>query len=347
MKTILIIQNKIPHYRKSLYNELSKHYDVTILHSGGKSVGKDDKYKEIVTPLRRMGPFVLQSGVLREMRTGQYDAVVVMCDLHWIANIMAVLFKKTTRFLYWGHRYSKNRLANRVREIIMRMADGVILYSDSEIDRMILRGMPKSNIFVAPNTIDVPNHSDGSSCCKDSFIFVGRAQKRKAVDVLIRAFSEILDRVPENVNINIVGSGAENDNLKTIAKNFNVSDRVIFYGEIVEDEKLKPMFQRAFAYVSPGPVGLGVLHCFAYGTPVVTGRAGKHGPEFDNISNHYNSLAYESYDEFKEMLVNLCNDKTLSATLGTAAYELYVKERTLQIMVNGFRDAIDNVREGN
>jgi len=34
MKNILIIQNEIPHYRIALYNELSKAYNVTVLHSG-------------------------------------------------------------------------------------------------------------------------------------------------------------------------------------------------------------------------------------------------------------------------------------------------------------------------
>lgn len=345
MKKILILQNMILHYRKPIYNELSKYYDVTVLHSGSKSVGNDDKYKELITPVRRMCPFFLQSGVLSEMRTGQYDVVIAMFDIHWVNNIIAVFWGSNSRFLYWGHRYSKNCIGNKLRNLLMRVSDGVVLYSEAEISRMISAEVPKSKIFVAPNTIDVSNFSDGSSAYKDSFLFTGRAQKRKKVDLLIRAFSEVLDHIPENTKLNIVGSWQENNNLKTLAEHLKVSDRVVFHGEITDHEKLKTLFHHAYAYVSPGPVGLGVLHSFAYGVPVVTNYLGKHGPEFDNLSDGKNALLYKTYDEFKEVLVSLCNDKNLSTRLGRNAYELYAQDRTIERMVKGFREAIENKRE--
>lgn len=340
MRNILILQNLIPHYRKPVYNELAKYYDVTILHSGSKSIGDTRTYKEIITPVKQLGSFFLQSGVIKEMRNGDYDVVIVMFDIRWVANIIAIFLRRNRRFLYWGHRYSKNRLGNKIRDILMRISDGVILYSDSDISRMISRGLPESKIFVAPNTIHIPNYSDGSSAYKDILLFTGRAQKRKKVDILIRAFSEILSRIPEHIKINIVGSGQENENIKRFADYFGVSDRVVFHGEITDHETLKSLFHRAYAYVSPGPVGLGVLHSFAYGVPVVTHFFEKHGPEFDNILDGENSLLYKTYNEFKEIIVSLCNDKKLSARLGRKAYELYAEERTLEKMVKGLRDAI-------
>jgi len=225
----------------------------------------------------------------------------------------------------------------------MGFVDGVILYSDSEIPMMTLRGVNPSKLFVAPNTIHVSNYSDGSSAYKDSFLFTGRAQKRKKIDTFIRAFSDVIDRIPSNTKINIVGSGEENHKLANLAKQFGISDRVIFHGEIVDDEKLKPFFHSAYAYVSPGPVGLGVLHSFAYGVPVVTDRSGRHGPEFDNLINNENSLLYNTYDEFKNILISLSNDHALSVRLGRNAYELYAHERTIEKMVEGFRQAIEGV----
>lgn len=346
MMKVLIIQDDIRHYRKPVYNELSKCFDVTVLHGGSKSVSDDDMYAEILASVKRIGPFFWQSGVLRAVRKGDYDVVIVMFDIHWVANIMAVFLKKNTRFLYWGHRYSRNLLGNRMRDILMRISDGVVLYGDSEIDRMISRGMPESKVFVAPNTVHVSNHSDGSGARKDSLLFAGRAQERKRVDILIRAFSEIVSRIPDNIEINIVGSGTENDRLKSMARQLGVSSRVVFHGEILDNEKLKPLFQRAFAYVSPGPVGLGVLHSFAYGLPVVTHISERHGPEFDNVADNENSLVYSTYDGLKKILVDLCNDKTLTARLGKNAYQLYADHRSLDRMVQGFREAIENPNLG-
>lgn len=345
MKALLVIQNTVLHYRKPLYNELSKYYDVTVLHSGDTSVGADDRYKEIITTATAIGPFVWQSGVLAAVRRGDYDVVVCMFDLHWVNNTLSVFVRSKGRFLYWGHRYGQYRVANRLRDTLMRLCDGVVLYSDAETPSMNSRGILQAKIFVAPNTIHIPNHSDGSGSPKDSFLFVGRAQKRKKVDVLIRAFSEALPRVPDNIMINIIGSGPENERLKLMAHQLGVASRVTFHGEIVDPERLRAFFHRAYAYVSPGALGLGVLHSFAYGVPIVTDSAERHGPEFDNVAHDENALLYVTNSELREILVRLCNERLLSARLGKNAYALYAKERTLERMVVGFRDAIDNRRQ--
>lgn len=338
---LLIIQNKILHYRKPVYNELSKYYDVTVLHSGNKSAGINDTYKEIIMPTLNIGSFIIQSGVFSSVLYGSYDVVIAMSDLHWINNMIVPFFSKKKRLLLWGHRYSNNCIIDKIKDIIMMAADGVILYSESEVTKMNERGILLSNIFVAPNTIYVPNHADGSTSPKDSFLFSGRAQKRKNVDVLIKAFAEVCDKIPKTIKINIVGSGTENEMLKVLARQLGLSDRVVFHGEITDHEILKDIFHRAYAYVSPGPVGLGVLHSFAYGVPVVTDYTCWQGPEFDNLADGENSILFGSYDEFKEVLVSLCKDETLSARLGNNAYNLYARERTIERMVEGFRQAIE------
>jgi len=341
MRDILIVQNRIPHYRKPLYNELSEYYDVTVLHSGKTSVGADDRYKEIITSVKTLSAVRLQSGVLKELRDSDYYAVIVMFDIRWVANVMAVFLRRKARFLYWGHRYSNSRLGNRIRDVLMLWADGVILYSDCEVQRMISNGIAESKIFVAPNTIHIPNHSDGSGSHKESLLFVGRAQRRKHVEDLIRAFSAVQSRIPSDVRIDIVGSGSENDRLQSIASQLRISDRVVFHGEIVNHEQLKLLFDRAFAYVSPGAVGLGVLHSFAYGVPVVTRISEPHGPEYGNMLEGVNCLCFRTEAELEEIIVKLCNDRELASRLGHCAYELYAQERTLEKLVKGLRDAIE------
>ena len=342
MKKILILQNQILHYRKPVFNGLARYYDVTILHSGTPSVGEDDAYREIITSVSSLGPFFVQKGVVKAVHSSHYDVVVAMFDIRWLANIVSLFLKGSSRFLYWGHRYSKSRLGNILRDFLMKKSDGVILYSGAEIDRIKASGMPESKLYIAHNTIHIVNASDGSVQAKNSFLYVGRAQKRKNVNLLIKAFSEILDQIPEDTKINIVGSGEENDYLRRLSDRLGLSDRVLFHGEIVDGEKLKLFFHSAYAYVSPGPVGLGVLHSFAYGVPVITCRKGKHGPEFYNLSNNENALLYENQEGLKEQLTKLCNDKQFSAKLGRNAYKFYARERSLEIMIKGFRAAIDS-----
>lgn len=343
-KRILILQNVVFHYRKPVFNMLAEQYDVTVLHSGKRSVGAGDRYREIITKVRKLGPFYIQAGVLAAVRDPAYDVVVAMFDLRWLANIAARGLASGKRFLYWGHRYSKSALVNIAREFLMRSCDGVILYGASEIGRMVAHGVPRERIFVAHNTIDVPNHSDASGAPKNSLLYVGRAQRRKRVDLLVRAFAELRDRIPGHVRLDIVGEGEENENLKALTRELGLEGRVDFPGEISDDTRLRPHFERAYAYVSPGPVGLGVLHSFAYGVPVVTEHAQKHGPEFSNVANGENARVFRTYDEFKEILLQLVTDPGLSSRLGHKAYELYARERTIGKMVAGFIEAIENRR---
>ncbi len=342
MIKVLVLQNTIMHYRKTLYNALSTNYDITIMHSGEETLTENDHYKETIVPVRKIGPFYIQSNVIKEIKSRRYDIVIAMSDIRWIMNMLAIFMKSNICLLYWGHRYSKNGIINKVRDYILQHSDGIILYSDSEVERLISRGIDERDVYIAPNTVHVENASDGSAKKKDSLLFVGRAQRRKKIDELIKAFSQILNNIPGHIIINIVGEGKENELLAYTAQKTGVSERVVFHGSIIDDDKLKVLFDRAIAYVSPGPVGLGVLHSLAYGVPVVTNKEERHGPEFDNLADNENALFYSTNDEFKEILVKLCNNPTMTARLGKNAYELYKRERTIDVMVNGFRHAIDN-----
>lgn len=340
MKKILILQNEIMQYRKPVYNELSKYYEVTVLHSGKKSIVIEDKYKEIIADVKQLGPLYLQSGVLGKVRSNQYDIVIAMFDVRWIMNVLALWFHGTAKFLYWGHRYGKNNLINNFRNYLMKKSDGIILYSGGEIDRMIQSGLYEDKIFIAENTIDVPNHEDGSNKEKSSFLFVGRAQKRKKIDELLRAFSQIKDRLPSDLYINIIGDGDENEYLKKLVIELGINNKVFFHGAITDSEKLKVFFHKSYAYVSPGAVGLGVLHSLAYGVPVITYKDEYHGPEFDNLRNQENSLIVNNFEELIKALTVITDEKNY-ITLGNNAYKLYSEQRTIQYMINGFIKAIE------
>lgn len=341
MIRVLIVQGIVPHYRKPVFNELAKHYDVTVLQSGSPSVGTGDGYREVIAPLESAFSFRFQTGVLGAVCRGGYDVALVMFDIHWITNVLSVFLKGKTRFLYWGHRYSDRGFIDLVKDMLMRLSDGVVLYGDAEVERMVERGIERSRIFVANNTLHVPNHVDASQSDKDSLIFAGRAQARKRVDILIRVFADIITQVPPNITINIVGAGRANDYVRAVASKLGVAHRVVFHGEVLDSNALRPLFERALAYVSPGPVGLGVLHSFAYGVPVVTHLTERHGPEFANLAHGRNALIYRCYEELKEIMLQLCSDRAISARLGRQAYELYASQRTLGQMVESLRMAID------
>jgi len=348
MKKILILQNKILHYNKPLYNYLAKKYKVTVVHSGNISKFKDDIYTELIVNSTNVGPFIFQHKVISEVRSLKYDVVIGMFDIKWINNILALYIKHAkTKYIWWGHGYGKNNVGNYIRNFLIRKSDALLLYSNRDLSILTKNGIDNSKIFIAENTLEVKNHEFNQNIKRDSFLFVGRAQKRKKVEDLFIAFSKIIASLPNNVFIKIVGDGVENKTLKELSEKLNIEDRVEFLGSITDEVKLKSVFQGSLAYISPGHVGLGVLHSFAYGVPVVTIEHDSHAPEFGNINN-MNSIVYDgSIEKLSIILKELVINKEKSYQLGKNAYNHYSKYRTMNLMVEGFINAIEYSGEKN
>jgi len=263
-----------------------------------------------------------------------------MFDPAWI-SYMLINFIFPNKIVYWGHRYSSNFFINLFRTLIIRTCKSNILYSEKEVERMIASGVDEKKIFIAHNTMLIPNQENCSNVLKDRFIFVGRAQKRKKVDLLITAFSNILNKLPSTIKLYIIGEGEENHNLKSYVKKLSLNDRIIFTGKIHDDTELKKHFSKSYAYISPGPVGLGVLHSFSYGVPVVTLDYGKHGPEFSNIIDQENGLLFNNLNELESIMINLVKNKKNTKRLASNAFSHYNTKRNINVMVDGIIEAIN------
>ena len=330
----------MPHYRKPVYNQLGLKYNLTLLHSGNPSVTEVDNYNEIIVGYKKISKFYFQKNIIKILKDNKYDVIIAMFDPAWI-SYMVINFIFPNKIIYWGHRYSSNIFVNLFRTIMMRICRSNILYSDIEVERMIASGIDRKKIFIANNTMLIPNKENCSNNLKDRFVFVGRAQKRKKVDLLITAFSNILNELQSDTKLYIIGEGKENDSLKEIVNKLSINERVIFTGAIHDNALLKMHFSKSYAYISPGPVGLGVLHSFAYGVPVVTLNYGKHGPEYHNIIDNENGLLFNDINELERIIVDLEKNKNNTIRLGSNAFNHYNNKRNIKVMVNGLIQAIN------
>lgn len=99
-----------------------------------------------------------------------------------------------------------------------------------------------------------------------NFLFVGRLAQEKNLRMLIKAFSRMKNT---NSNLWIVGDGPEMANLKSLAEQSNLSDRIIFTGSSRETVKFYHMadfFVLPSYYESFGNV---IIESLASGTPVI------------------------------------------------------------------------------
>ena len=314
---------------------------MTVLHAGPPSKPPEDRYIERIVSQRRLGPFHFQKWRAVQEAIQEHDVTIAMFDLCWPAYTLPVLARERPKLILWGHRYSGNRLANHARNILMKRADRLLMYGEEELSQMITSGIDPDRIDIAPNTIDVPNHADLSASAKSNLLYVGRLQDRKRIDLAIEVFARLQGRIDPTIGFDIIGSGEPLAALRECAQEHGVADKVHFHGTILDQVKLRTFFEAAIAYVSPGPVGLGVLHSFAFGVPVVTLKTGRHGPELQNIDHDRNGLIVADAQGLEDALLSLCTDPARVRALGAAAHLHYSSKRTLEHMLEGFCRTIE------
>ena len=121
--------------------------------------------------------------------------------------------------------------------------------------------------YFAPKKIDSLKKTRGKN-----ILFLGRLEKNKGCEYLIRAFKAIARELPE-AKLTILGSGSQEDNLKKISKESNL-DRTIRFIKKVPNEKIGKYYLGSSIVVVPSvwmensPVV--IYEALSFGKPVIT-----------------------------------------------------------------------------
>lgn len=340
---VLFLQNVLFDYRVAFYNGLVKRgYQVTVLHSGSASTLKCN-FDELIVPVKKIGPYYFQQ---KRPNFNNYHVVIAMFDLYWPANALLSLASRSYRLIFWGHGLGKKNLGNRLRILLANKANAMVLYTEIGRQAMLKKGLQSDKTYVANNTVEVSNHQikPGQG---DSFLFVGRLQSRKRIDLFMQAFAKLLQAVPDNqLNLAIVGDGEIKAELESLAKTLNIEKCTHFYGSVSDNEILKPIFHRSIAYVSPGHLGLGLNHALAFGVPIISNAKVTHAPEIA-VLNEGNSMminALEDADciqQLAQKMIMLAADESLAIKMSEQSYADYVNFCSMDRMVDGFVAAIE------
>lgn len=350
MKKLLIIYNYILHYRKPLFNELSKYYDITVLHSGEKTVTDADNYVEVIYPVQSFGPFFLQKGVIKETKKDKYDVIVALFDVRWINTILSIYtHNKKSKFIWWGAWITEKPYANLLRTYLTKQANSNIFYTNEAKNDFIMRGVNDANLFVANNTFDVGKRVNSyNNLIKNKIIFVGSLDKRKQNDITINAFKNIIDKIPAQINLTIIGDGEQRYYLESLVSKLDLQDRVSFEGKITNSDKLQEYYKEAIVSVSFGQAGLSVLQALGFGVPFLTKENAISGGEKSNIKHNKNGIfCQDDVKSLESHLITLCTDINYARELGKNAYQYYSDYCTIENMSQGFIDAIEDTRVAN
>jgi 1,2-diacylglycerol 3-alpha-glucosyltransferase len=104
---------------------------------------------------------------------------------------------------------------------------------------------------------------------KPTLLYVGRLDKEKNVDLVLRALSLVDDKIAPHFLV--AGKGYEMENLKKLAKKLEIEDRVTFAG-FVPDEDLPFLYNIASVFINGGVAelqSLVTMEAMATGLPVI------------------------------------------------------------------------------
>lgn len=189
------------------------------------------------------------------------------------------------RTLVWGHLYPQAGGESKtawLRVLMRRMASGTILYTYEDLKRAE-HDMPGRSVWVAPNSLydRASITPQGSRSGKRlSALYVGRFERAKKVDLLIRGFAAFAARVP-SAKLSLVGGGSEIAALHHLTAELKIADKVTFHGWIDDIERLKELYGQAFCSASPGFAGLGLTQSLGFGIPMIVARSEEHSPEIE------------------------------------------------------------------
>ncbi|MFS4418537.1 glycosyltransferase family 4 protein [Maribacter sp. 2307ULW6-5] len=347
---VLFVSYKLMSYRIPIFERIGSNDDIdlTILHSGKHSGYVTSSFKEEIIDFKKVGPFTYYNDSFKKY-VANSDAVVCMFYLMNLSFIkLALRRKRSYKLLYWGigvrasynSEFDSPTAMNYLRYFIAGRSDAMLFYSQYAKEKYVKKGINPEKIFVMPNTVEVLPKSS-TPIIKTSIIFIGTLYKQKKIFELLDAYKYALERMGNSVpKLEIVGDGAEFENIKNWIGAEKLTTKIELHGAIYEEKELKKLFEKSYACISPGQAGLSVLKSFGYGVPFITHRNAITGGERLNIKDGVNGCFFDDYNELKDIIINLTNEKDKYIKMGENAKQFYDSERTPDVMANGFISAI-------
>jgi len=138
---------------------------------------------------------------------------------------------------------------------------------------------------------------------KNTITYVGRLHSSKGVDILITAFSLLLDK-EYKYDLEIIGSGEEENVLKRMVKELEIESNVHFLGSISKEEVLNSFNIASFAVIPSRSEAFGyvVIEAMSVKTAVVAAAVGGI-PEI--ISDEKNGLLFKP-ESAEDLLKKMC-----------------------------------------
>ncbi len=213
----------------------------------------------------------------------------------------------------FGYGVARGALAPMMRRLAVRT-----VVSDSA-RALVARYFP-GDYVLTPNGIDTGAFEDAdprSYAPGDTVVFFSRLERRKGLEVLVRALAALRD---DDLTLVIAGAGPEERRVKALAARLGVE--AVWLGRIPEED-VAPLYRGAGVYCAPGlggeSFGIVLVEAMAAGTPVVCSDL----PGFRAVASDAAALVPPGDPQaLADALVAVLEDEPRRRSLGAGARRL-------------------------
>lgn len=172
-------------------------------------------------------------------------------------------------------------LAEKYEKFALKWADVITVSSKEMLDYYKQKGY---DVTFTPNALDIENLPKGEDRrYKKQIIYVGRLSEEKGIlDVI-----EMSKKLPESIDLLILGNGPEKDKIEEISKN---KKNIHYLGSKAREETI-PLIRGSDLLIQPslmeGGISYTLLESMACHTPVICTTAGGGNEFFKHLDNSF------------------------------------------------------------
>lgn len=355
MKKLIILQTVSPSYRNKLFlyisNILKDQFD---LYSGDSyfesSVKSDFSFHKRI---QVSNFFIFKRKLLFQI--GMWSIIfsnnllIIEMNPRIISNWMILFIRKilNRKTILWGHAWPRNGMnskSDKLRNFMRSLGDEIIVYTKTQQIELQER-MPNKHIYSACNSLYstsemITNDSNQSS---QNIIYVGRLTETKKPFFLLKTFHCIIDKLPKDVNLLIVGEGPEKLKMEEYIEKNNLNKRVSLFGHIDDYKILKELYFSSLFSVSPGYVGLSITQSFGFGVPMIVSEFENHSPEIEAVHEKDNSIFFKTDDikNLSQQIFSMYENKDYWLNQRTSIVETCKKQYSIESMGSTFIKLFD------
>ncbi len=344
MKKILLISNKVHHYRSHIYNSFSEKFrslgfEFHVASNHFQDVDFDINYNK----------HVLEFGVQRYIKiidTLKPDVVINFLHLKDTIFLPILVYCRLKKIpcIYWGHGLNlhekKNVFKNQLFKLIHNLSSAIILYTPNETKYIAPKNQSKT--FIAYNTLNfsslTPQIIRDKNTVKSVYgiqedfvvLYISRILPYKGLDVLLK----LIPGIPE-VGLVIIGPGISKEQQAQV----EAAENIYYLGEKYNNEA-DEIFNMGDVFSTPGHIGLALNQSFFWGKPVLVLNK-NHAPEIFYMKNGETGFVCRNEQELRDKIILLQKDKKLLAQMSSNAKKVAEDQMSIERMFHGFQQAIE------